>query len=75
MNKNKILFSPLKNSFPFNTATDGGGSKQYHVLLSAKHDIKSVQGRTDLIWLPTYGRNSFCEEERINSYNKLFIIS
>jgi len=28
---------------------DGGGSKQYHVLPSAKHDIKSVQGRTDLI--------------------------
>jgi len=28
---------------------DGGGSKQYHVSLSAKHDIKSVQGRTDLI--------------------------
>jgi len=54
---------------------DGGGSKQYHVLSSAKHDIKSVQGRTDLIWLPAYGRNSFCEEERINSYNKPFIIS
>ncbi|UTC43014.1 hypothetical protein [Treponema sp. OMZ 857] len=51
MNKNN-LFSPLKNSFPFNTAMDGGGSKQYHVLSSAKHDIKSVQGRTDLIWLP-----------------------
>ena len=42
---------------------DGGGSKQYHVLSSAKHDIKSVQGRTDLIWLPTYGRNSFCGKE------------
>ena len=61
MNKNN-LFSPLKNSFPFNTAMDGGGSKQYHVLSSAKHDIKSVQGRTDLIWLPTDGRNSFCGE-------------
>ena len=49
VNKNKILFSPLKNIFPFTTAMDGGGSKQYHVLPSAKHDIKSVQGRTDLI--------------------------
>jgi len=29
-------------------------------LSSAKHDIKSVQGRTDLIWLPTYGRNLLC---------------
>ena len=48
VNKNKILFSPLKNSFPFTTAMDGGGSKQYHVLSSAKHDLKSVQGRTDL---------------------------
>ena len=42
---------------------DGGGSKQYHVLSSAKHDIKSVQGRTDLIWLPTYGRNLLCGKE------------
>ena len=41
---------------------DGGGSKQYHVLPSAKHDIKSVQGRTGLIWILTYGRNSFCEK-------------
>jgi len=49
VNKSKILFSPLKNIFPFTTAMDGGGSKQYHVLPSAKHDIKSVQGRTDLI--------------------------
>ena len=48
VNKNKILFSPLKNSFPFTIAMDGGGSKQYHVLSSAKHDLKSVQGRTDL---------------------------
>ena len=52
--------------FPFTTATDGGGSKQYHVLPSAKHDIKSVQGRTDLIRLPTYGRNSLCENIIIN---------
>ena len=34
--------------FFFSTAMDGGGSKQYHVLSSAKHDLKSVQGRTDL---------------------------
>ena len=47
---------------------DGGDSKQYHVLPSAKHDIKSVQGRTDLIWLLTYGRNSFCEKENAVLY-------
>jgi len=28
---------------------DGGTSKQYHVLSSEKHDIKSIQGHTDLI--------------------------
>jgi len=28
---------------------DGGGSNQYHVSLSAKHDIKPVQGCTGLI--------------------------
>ena len=47
---------------------DGGDSKQYHVLPSAKRAIKSVQGRTDLIWLLTYGRNSFCEKENAVLY-------
>ena len=43
--------------FFLNTVMDGGGSKQYHVLPSGKHDIKSVRPCTDLIWILTYGRN------------------
>ena len=39
------------------TAMDVGGSKQYHVLPSAKHDIKSVQGCTGLITAP---KNRVC---------------
>ena len=42
---------------------DGGSSKQYHVLVSAKRTIKPVQGCTGLTWILTYGRNSFCGEE------------
>jgi len=43
---------------------DGGGSKQYHVLSSAKHDIQSVQRRTDWI-ISVYPI----------LYNKLYIIT
>ena len=43
-----ICFHLKKNILPFNTAMDGGGSNQYHVSLSAKHDLKPVQGCTDL---------------------------
>ena len=35
---------------------DGGGSKQYHVSLSAKHDIKPVQGCTVFLF---YAKNNF----------------
>ena len=38
--------------FSLSTDTDVGGSKQYHVLVSAKRTIKPVQGCTDLIAAP-----------------------